>query len=185
MIRKATEKDIQAVSRIYDEIHTEEEAGRVTIGWIRDIYPTEKTAEMALEKGDLYVLEDDGVVVAAGRLNQQQEPSYAEADWEYDAKEQEVMVLHTLVVSPTIENHGYGRAFVSFYEEFAKNRDVVICGWTRIRKIHVPGSSIKSRVTKKSVLFRVRLMELKVSSWYVWKRSCDNPFKKIVKFLSV
>lgn len=122
MIRKATEKDIQAVSRIYDEIHTEEEAGRVTIGWIRDIYPTEKTAEMALEKGDLYVLEDDGVVVAAGRLNQQQEPSYAEADWEYDAKEQEVMVLHTLVVSPTIENHGYGRAFVSFYEEFAKNQ---------------------------------------------------------------
>lgn len=80
MIRKATEKDIQAVSRIYDGIHTEEEAGRVTIGWIRDIYPTEKTAEMALEKGDLYVLEDDGVVVAAGRLNQQQEPSYAEAD---------------------------------------------------------------------------------------------------------
>ena len=66
------------------------------------------------------MLEDDGVVVEAGRLNQQQEPSYAEADWEYDAKEQEVMVLHTLVVSPTIENHGYGRAFVSFYEEFAK-----------------------------------------------------------------
>lgn len=122
MIRKATEKDIRAVSRIYDEIHTEEEAGRVTIGWIRDIYPTEKTAEMALEKGDLYVLEEDGVVVAAGRLNQQQEASYAEADWEYDAKEQEVMVLHTLVVSPTIENHGYGRAFVSFYEEFAKKQ---------------------------------------------------------------
>ena len=33
MIRKATEKDIQAVSHIYDEIHTEEEAGRVTI-WL-------------------------------------------------------------------------------------------------------------------------------------------------------
>ena len=61
MIRKATEKDIQAVSHIYDEIHTEEEAGRVTIGWIRDIYPTEKTAEMALQMGDLYVLEEDGI----------------------------------------------------------------------------------------------------------------------------
>ena len=114
MIRKATEKDIQAVSHIYDEIHTEEEAGRVTIGWIRDIYPTEKTAEMALQMGDLYVLE---------------EPSYAEADWEYNAEEQEVMVLHTLVVSPTIENRGYGRAFVSFYEDFARKHG---CSYLRM-----------------------------------------------------
>lgn len=120
MIRKALPADIPAVARIYDEIHTEEEAGRATIGWVRSIYPTRKTAETALGNGDLYVMEEEGRIVAAGRLNQRQEDSYAEAKWEYDAAEAEVMVLHTLVVSPREENRGWGKAFVCFYEEFAR-----------------------------------------------------------------
>lgn len=32
-IRRAQEKDLAAVERIYDAIHTEEEAGRACIGW--------------------------------------------------------------------------------------------------------------------------------------------------------
>ena len=39
------------------------------------------------------------------------------------------MVLHTLVVSPTIENRGYGRAFVSFYEDFARKHG---CSYLRM-----------------------------------------------------
>ena len=44
MIRKATENDIKAIAEIYEDIHTEEEAGNLTIGWERGVYPTEKTA---------------------------------------------------------------------------------------------------------------------------------------------
>ena len=44
MIRKAVQADIPAVAAIYDKLHTEEEAGRITIGWIRGVYPTEDTA---------------------------------------------------------------------------------------------------------------------------------------------
>ena len=44
MIRKATEKDIKAIAEIYEDIHTEEEAGNLTIGWERGVYPTEATA---------------------------------------------------------------------------------------------------------------------------------------------
>ena len=42
MIRKATEKDIKAIAAIYEDIHTEEEKGNLTIGWQRGVYPTEK-----------------------------------------------------------------------------------------------------------------------------------------------
>ena len=37
MIRKACETDIPAVAAIYDKLHTEEESGRATIGWIRGV----------------------------------------------------------------------------------------------------------------------------------------------------
>ena len=49
MFRKATVADIDRIAQIYEEIHTEEEAGRATIGWIRGVYPVRKTAESAVE----------------------------------------------------------------------------------------------------------------------------------------
>ena len=48
MFRKATAADIDRIAQIYEEIHTEEEAGRAVIGWIRGVYPVRKTAESAV-----------------------------------------------------------------------------------------------------------------------------------------
>lgn len=66
------------------------------------------------------MLEDEGVVQAAARINRIQVPEYANADWEYsDAQEDQIMVLHTLVVEPKSGGRGYGSAFVDFYEKHA------------------------------------------------------------------
>ena len=43
IIRKATVNDIDAVAKIYDEIHTEIEKGNYATGWVRDIYPLKST----------------------------------------------------------------------------------------------------------------------------------------------
>lgn len=119
MFRKATEKDIDRISEIYEELHDAEEHGDVTIGWIRGIYPTRKTAETAVAAGDMFVEEIDGVIVAAARINREQVPEYADADWTFDAPSDKVTVLHALVVSPKIKGKGYGTAFVDFYEKYA------------------------------------------------------------------
>lgn len=120
-VRKATKKDIDQVEEIYDKIHTKEESGAVTIGWDRKIYPTRRTALKALEKDDLFVMEDqDGSVVAAARINQEQVPVYADARWKYEeTAEEQVMVLHTLVVDPDRSGKGYGTEFVAYYEKYA------------------------------------------------------------------
>lgn len=120
MIRKAVENDLCAVADIYNEIHTEEEAGRMTIGWKREIYPTYETAKMAWKKGELYVEEADGQIVASARINQEQDREYADGKWEFPALDSDVMVLHTLVVSPSVSGGGYGRKFVAFYEQLAR-----------------------------------------------------------------
>ena len=79
-IRKATTQDTDAVTQIYDHIHDCEEAGTMTIGWRRGVYPVRATAETAVSLGDLFVLEDGGNILAAGRINQQQLPEYADAE---------------------------------------------------------------------------------------------------------
>lgn len=126
MFRKATPGDIDTIAAIYADIHTEEEAGRTTTGWQRAIYPTRKTAEDSIALGDMFVAEQDGTVVAAARINREQVDVYADVPWEYVAADDEVMVLHTLVVSPTVKGQGLGSAFVAFYEQYARENGCTV-----------------------------------------------------------
>ena len=123
MFRRAETGDLNAITRIYDEIHDEIESGRASIGWIRGVYPTRATAEAAIGLGDMYVEVEDGEIVAAARINQYQGPEYDGARWSFDAPPDEVLVLHTLVVSPRCGGRGYGTKFVHYYEDCARNRD--------------------------------------------------------------
>ena len=113
MFRNATMADLDQVAAIYDRIHTEEEAGRSTVGWIRGVYPTRQTALASIQAGDLFVAEEDGQIVATAKINQEQVPVYASAAWSREAKPQEVMVLHTLVVDPQVKGKGWGSRFVA------------------------------------------------------------------------
>ena len=125
IIRKAEKNDIDAIEKIYEAIHNEEEQGLAMIGWIRNIYPTRKTAEDSLARGDLFVLEDEGTVAAAAVINQIQVEEYRYAPWKHSAKDAEVMVLHTLTVAPHLKGKGYGKAFAAFYENYAKQHHCV------------------------------------------------------------
>lgn len=111
--------DLDAVVSIYDTIHDREEAGLSTTGWVRSIYPTRATAQAAIANGDLFVMEADGQIIAAARINQIQGAEYAGASWSQTVPDCKVMVLHTLVVSPDRLGTGCGTRFVEFYENYA------------------------------------------------------------------
>lgn len=119
MFRKANMNDLDRIVEIYENIHDEIEFGRMTIGWIRSIYPTRKTAQESIQLGDMFVEEDNGMIVAAAKINQEQVQDYAKAHWQYNVSHEEIMVLHTLVVDPKIKTKGYGSKFVAFYEQYA------------------------------------------------------------------
>ena len=121
--RKADINDLDAIAAIYDHAHDAEEAGLVTTGWVRGIYPVRETAEASLDRGDMYVAELDGKVVATGIINQIQVNVYLDCDWDFKAPEDDVSVLHTLVVDPGVRGKGIGPAFVRFWENYALEHD--------------------------------------------------------------
>ena len=133
MIRKAAPADIDAIASIYDHIHTAEESGEATIGWLRGIYPERETALAELERGDLFVQTDEirgeSVVVGTAILNQVQVDVYEGAPWRYDVTDDQVMVLHTLVIDPFVKGRGYGRQFAEYYEKYALEKG---CHYLRI-----------------------------------------------------
>ena len=148
IFRKASAADISAVEEIYNDIHTKEEKGGLMTGWIRGIYPMRATAEGALERGELFVLEDKGRVVGAGIINQDQAEAYTQGQWVHELPPDRVCVLHTLVVSPAASKKGYGKAFVCFYEEYARKTGCKACRmdtleWNSVAPGDVPEAGIR------------------------------------------
>ena len=97
MFRKANAHDIEEITALYMDIHTEEEAGRMSTGWIRSIYPTRETVESMVASEELFVKIADDRIVAVGRINQEQVDGYANVDWEYKAPDEEVMMVKFFV----------------------------------------------------------------------------------------
>lgn len=100
LIRKATGNDLSSIETIYNKIHDAEAAGLQTTGWIRGVYPVRQTAEAALQRDDLYVLEENGQVLGAAIINQAQVDVYKQGRWMRSVPDCAVCVLHTLVISP-------------------------------------------------------------------------------------
>lgn len=122
IFRKAINNDIDAITSIYEEVHEQIESGKIWIGWIKGVYPTRDTVVAAIERDDLFVMETQQQIVGVGIINQQQVDVYRETNWQYTASDEEVMVLHTLAISPMLGRRGYGSKFVDFYEKYAKEQ---------------------------------------------------------------
>ena len=127
-IRRAMIFDLSGVERVYNEIHDAEEAGVITTGWLRGVYPVRATAEAALQRGDLFVMEDGNRVFGAALINQIQVDVYDGAPWEFAVPDDQVCVLHTLVISPKMAGKGLGKQFLHFYEDYALEH-----GWPELR----------------------------------------------------
>ena len=121
-IRKAAAEDLSTIERIYEDAHREEESGRTTTGWGRGVYPVRKTAEDALKREELYVLEDEKGVQGTAIINHIQVDVYEKGEWEVEAKDDELLVIHTLVISALAKGKGYGPAFVEYYERMAREK---------------------------------------------------------------
>ena len=119
IIRKATSADLDAVESLYNDIHDAEEKGILTTGWLKGIYPVRTVAESALQRDDLFVMEENGILCGAALINRIQVDVYAGAPWKYDVPDEQVCVLHTLVISPKANGRGLGKRFVQFYEDYA------------------------------------------------------------------
>jgi ribosomal protein S18 acetylase RimI-like enzyme len=123
MIRKAEFKDLEYVTKIYEDIILHEEQNTKYTAFRLNVYPTKTTAEKALNDNALYVYETGGEVCACIIINQNQPDEYKTIDWRYKSPSNEVVVIHLLCVSPDKSGAGIGKKMVAFAVDEGRQRN--------------------------------------------------------------
>lgn len=121
IIRKATEHDLDAVSRLYDDLNDHLAANINYPGWRKGSYPLRADAEEGLSNDTLHVAEIDGTIAGTVMYLRTQDPAYRNADWQIPYNSP-VLTLHILAIHPAYQGRGVGRALMDYAETLAKER---------------------------------------------------------------
>lgn len=120
MIRPAVFADLDSIEEGYLEHFSHEKRYGAYTVFQEGIYPTRGDAERALKNGSLYGYEENGFVMGSVILDRRQPAEYKKIDWPSRATDENVHVIHLLMVRPCATGKGIGSALVNHAVEMAK-----------------------------------------------------------------
>lgn len=120
MIRKAILKDVNSIEDTYNE-HFQYELNHTAFTvFKKGAYPTKDDAERAIYAGALFVYEENGTIVGSIIIDKVQPIEYATIPWKEKLSEDEVMVIHLLMVRPSMSGKGIASSLIKFATELAQ-----------------------------------------------------------------
>ncbi|MGL4773463.1 MAG: GNAT family N-acetyltransferase [Clostridium sp.] len=112
--RKATINELEKLLEIKRDVI--EKFAPLGLNWTSS-YPTAEIFRNDILSEELYVLEENGEILASVVLNTKEDDNYKNVKWE---NEGDGMVVHRLMVSPKYSGRGVGKKVLSNIEEMAK-----------------------------------------------------------------
>ncbi|WP_160673196.1 GNAT family N-acetyltransferase [Clostridium sp. C8-1-8] len=122
IIEKATLKDTDELEVLYDSINDYLSETINYAGWKKGLYPVRENAINGIKEDNLFVLRINDEIAGSIILNNHQEAAYYGVDWGVQAKDEEVMVIHTFVVNPKYLRNGVGEKLLTFAKEYFKEQ---------------------------------------------------------------
>lgn len=119
-IEQGHASDLDEIEVLYNELNDALEESINYPGWKKEVYPIREDAKNGIEEHSLFVVKQAGKIIGSIILNHKQEEGYDSVTWLSDAKENEVFIIHTLVVHPSYKGKGIGKYLMLFAEEHAR-----------------------------------------------------------------
>lgn len=111
-VTRAMEDQFESVRRFYHSLIDAMAEGPSYVKWQKDIYPAPEFLEDSIRNGELYIVTVSDEIAAAMVFNHDYNESYKQCQWQTDADDSEVMVIHALGVHPYYSGKGYAKAMV-------------------------------------------------------------------------
>lgn len=121
MIRKAIFDDINLIEDTYNEhFQYEIEHGAFTV-FQKGIYPTGKDVKKAINAGTMYVYVGNNNIAGSIIVDKVQPAEYIGIDWGQTLADNEVSVIHLLLVRPSMTGKGIASDLVKYAMKLARN----------------------------------------------------------------
>ena len=119
MIRKATEKDLDAIMKVVDQV-IKVMHGQGTFQW-DDSYPLVSDYQKDLNRDELYVYEKSAAILGVCTISNRGHEEYHLIEWsEHDC----ALTLKRLAVSPNARGKGFANQFIQFAGELAGEKNI-------------------------------------------------------------
>ena len=123
-IVKGTERDIDELELLYNNLNDYLAVQTNYPGWIKGIYPIRETAVLGIEEGNLYVIKEGDNIIGSVILRQKPEPAYSNADWGVKLDYKDIIVIYTLAVHPDYLRKGIGKKLIEFIIQYSKELNI-------------------------------------------------------------
>ena len=119
IIVKAEPDQFQAVREFYFDVIDGIGDSGDSVGWKKDIYPAPDFLKESICNSELFIVEEDGIIIGSMVLNHLYNDEYRKIHWPTQANDSEVMVIHALGVRPTHREKGCAKQMVQFAINYA------------------------------------------------------------------
>jgi len=119
MIRKANLNDLRDIKKLTEACAKALQQQNI-FQW-NEHYPSLEKLKKDIEKQELYVFEEENMIIAIIVLTPNMDEVYRNIDWL--SKTDNNLYVHRLATHPEFWGKGYARKIMDFAEEFAKNKN--------------------------------------------------------------
>ena len=88
--------------------------------WKKEEHPSDEWLMDSLIKSQLFVLEENGEILASVILNNEANESYRLVNWSREVPDEKVLIIHVLAVSPKHAGKGLGTKMMQYILDYAK-----------------------------------------------------------------
>lgn len=122
MLKRAKYRDTLKIENYYkyvvDNTENMDKYGR----WIYGQHPTDEMIEGYITNESMYFAEEDGIIIAAVAVTFFQNEDYHSVQWNVEAKDDEVAVIHILCINPKKQGCGLAKKIVNEIIDLAKTK---------------------------------------------------------------
>lgn len=119
-IRLGTEKDIDSLEQLYDDLNDYLEITTNYPGWKKGVYPIRQNAVDGINEGCLFVATENDEIIGSMILRHEPEPAYLTVTWQAILDYSNVLIIYTFVVNPKKRQQGIGKKMLEFAAQYAK-----------------------------------------------------------------
>lgn len=112
-VRQANMNEFTKVVSFYNDLIDGIQDAQYKPGWEKGVYPTEEFLCNSIDDQYLYIGTIEDNIVGTMIINHNYADGYDKAPWQITAKNDEIMVIHALAISPSYQGKGLAKEMLT------------------------------------------------------------------------